>query len=446
MRLKFILPFIIGLIFSVSVKSQSVYYMSYSFNNVDDTTLYHAFLVRYGDGTGFYRVRFFDDSLRSDVVVEIDMEEHYYVEKDGTVNYNKLYFEGLNPRVVYGYKLLQYDPDHFWFMKNNASGLYEPWAVTSPEGDNGKVAQGNFQDPPELIDQKDLTKEFVSIFFLENEDFYKNLFDVAQTRNLTTTQKAGTKIYLIAVANTEEDDIGASCAKDQSRNVKTFNTLAMYMGVQIITQTIDGNNFGKENIDKALKALNPSPNDIVIFTYSGHGFTIPKENRKFPNLDLRSFAAQSYLDYYKNIEDIFNEIKRKGARFNLVISDCCNNDPNSSNSVGSDIAQTRSSGLGWNMENCKRLFLNDKPMSILLSSADVGEKASGNITFGGFFSYYFKVAMENHFSSFKSNVTWEDIIADARKQTSEKAELTYCDKPYIPANICKQHPIYKIAY
>jgi hypothetical protein len=98
------------------------------------------------------------------------------------------------------------------------------------------------------------------------------------------------------------------------------------------------------------------------------------------------------------------------------------------------------------MENCISLFLNEKPMSILMTSADIGEKASGNITFGGFFSYYFKVAMENHFSSFKKNVSWEQIMDDARKQTIEKAELTYCDKPYIPQNICKQHPFYKIIY
>lgn len=444
MNKKVFLQFCFSLLLCGSVKSQSVYYMNYRFTNIQDTTLYHVFLVRYDDGTGFYRVRFWDDKSKDDAVFELDMEEQYFKEKNGTIDYTKLYFKGSNPLLVYGDKTIKYYPERFWFKQDQRTGIYEPWAVTSP--DEGGVAQGKFIDPPELVDQQDLTKDFVGLFFTEDDPFYQNLFDETKTRGLTASQKAGTRIYHIAVANTEDDEIGASCAKDQARNVKTFSTLAQYMGLQIVTQTIDGKNFSKANIEMAVRSLNPSPNDIVVFTYSGHGFTIPKENRKFPNLDLRSFPAQSYLDYYKNIEDIFNDIRKKGARFNLVISDCCNNDPNSSNAIGSDIAQTRSSGLGWSMENCKRLFLNEKPMSILLTAADVGERASGNITFGGFFSYYFKVAMENNFSSFKSNVSWEDIINDAKKQTSEKAELTYCDKPYIPSNICRQHPVYKIAY
>lgn len=444
MKPKFFLPLLILLLIGSAAKSQSVFYMNYRFTSIQDTTLYHIFLVRYDDGTGFYRVRFYDDVSKTDMLVDLDMEEKYFIEKDGSINYSKLYFKGSNPQIMAGDKTYKYYPEIFWFMLDKRSGVYEPWAVTSP--DEKGVAQGMFVDPPELIDQKDLTKDFVSIFFFEDEGFYQNLFDEAKQRGLTPTQKASTKIYHISVANTEDDDIGASCLKDQGRNVKTFSTLAEYMGLQIITKTIDGKDFSRDNINKAVQALNPSANDIVIFTYSGHGFTIPKENRKFPNLDLRSSPSQSYLDYYLNIEDIYNSIRKKGARFNLIISDCCNNDPNSSNSVGSDIAQTRSSGLGWSMENCRTLFMNNKPMSILMSSADVGEKASGNITFGGFFSYYFKVAMENNFSSFKSNVTWDDIIADARKQTTEKAELTYCDKPYIPSNICKQHPIYKIMY
>ncbi len=444
MKPKLFLSLLILLLIGSTALSQSVFYMNYRFTNIQDTTLYHIFLVRYDDGTGFYRVRFYDDVSKTDMLVDLDMEEKYFIEKDGSINYSKLYFKGSNPQIMAGDKTYKYYPEIFWFKQDSKSGVYEPWAVTSP--DEKGVAQGMFIDPPELIDQKDLTKDFVSIFFFEDEGFYQNLFDEAKQRGLTPMQKASTKIYHIAVANTEDDDIGASCLKDQGRNVKTFTTLAEYMGLQIITKTIDGKEFSRDNIDKAVKALNPSANDIVIFTYSGHGFTIPKENRKFPNLDLRSSPSQSYLDYYLNIEDIYNNIRKKGARFNLIISDCCNNDPNSSNAVGSDIAQTRSSGLGWSMENCRSLFMNTKPMSILMSSADVGEKASGNITFGGFFSYYFKVAMENNFSSFKSNVTWDDIIADARKQTTEKAELTYCDKPYIPSNICKQHPIYKIMY
>ena len=440
MKHKIFLSFLSVVFFTFSSYSQSVFHLKYRFTNIDDTVTHNAFLVRFDDGTGFYRVRVFDEVSRQDIIVEMEMEEHYAVEKDGYVDSTKLYFKGSNPKIIVGDKSIQYLPERFWFKLNPETGIYEPWGVTSPE--ENFVAQGKFLEDPDLIEIKDLTKEFVSQFFTQEDGFYDNLFETT-TRGLTSTEKA-TKLYLVAVANTEDDDIGTSCLKDQTRNIKTFSFLAEYLGIQIITKAIAGANYSKATVENTINSLNPSANDIVVFCYSGHGFTIPSENQKFPNLDLRPKPSDSYLAFYKNVEDIFLAIKKKGARFNLVISDCCNNDPTSSNTVGSDIAQTRSSGLGWSMENCRKLFMNEKPMSILMTSAEVGEKASGNTNFGGFFSYYFKVAMENYFSQFKTNVTWDDVLQDAKKQTISKAELTYCDKPYIPQNICKQHPFYKI--
>jgi len=442
MRVKFLLVSVLMLSFQPIVNSQSVYNLNYTFTNVRDTTHFHAFLVRYDNGTGFYRVRFFDKVTKQDALIELTIVEKYAVNKKGHTDSAHFYYKGSDPKVILGDKSVKYYPEHIWFKLDPATAVFEPWKITSP--DENQPTEGFFLSPPVLVEQQQLTRDFVSVFFTEEDAFYTNMFDQSKSRGTATKNTA--KLFLVAVANTEDAEIGESCKKDQARNIKTFTTLSVYMGIQMITKTIDGKDFGKASVASAISELNPGPNDIVIFTYSGHGFTIPKQNRKFPNLDLRSFPAQSYLDYTLNIEDIFVDVKKKGARFNLVISDCCNNDPNSSNTVGSDIAQTRSSGLGWSMENCKKLFMNDTPMSILMTSADVGERASGNTTFGGFFSYYFKAAMENHFSKFKSDVTWEEIMEDARRETIEKAQLTYCDKPYTPENICRQHPFYKIAY
>jgi hypothetical protein len=441
MKVRFLLGFLLCLATSFTASAQSVYEIKYRFYNAGDTNTHDAFLVRYDDGTGFYRVRVYDDESKDYIVADLDMEEHYAVE-NGVTNYSKLYFKGKNAQIIKGDKTYDYAPEYFWFYKNKSTGLFEPWGVTSPDDDGKFVAQGKFLQAPNLIQQDELTQVFVEKYFNTDEDFYKALFNDQATRDLTPKEKA-TKMYIIAVANTEDDEIGISCQKDQARNIKTFTYLAEYLGIKSEVKQLDGANFSKANVEFTVNSLAPSPNDIVVFCYSGHGFTIPANNRKFPNIDLRSRPSDSYLDYYKNIEDIFQDIKKKGARMNLVISDCCNNDPTSSNSIGSDIAQTRSSGLGWSMDNCRKLFMDPKPVSILMSSADVGEKASCNMTFGGFFSYYFKVAMENQFSQFKANASWDDVMADAAKQTSTKAEGTYCDIVHIPANICKQHPIFK---
>jgi hypothetical protein len=81
MKIKLFLILIVALCISISSKSQSLYYMQYRLTSIADTTLYHVFLVRYEDGTGFYRVTFYDDVTHDNMVVDLDIEEMYFKEK-----------------------------------------------------------------------------------------------------------------------------------------------------------------------------------------------------------------------------------------------------------------------------------------------------------------------------------------------------------------------------
>lgn len=444
MRQKIFLAFIVSLLISITIHAQSIFRLKYHFTNTAKSVSREAFLVRFNNGTGFYRVSFYDEVAKRNIITEFQTEEHFEVNKDGSVNTNKLYLKGLNPKIIDGTKNSPYTSETFSFQKDLKTGIYEPSGVTTIDI-NGET-EGVLLEKPKLLAEEDLTKEFVSIFFNENDQFYKNTFN--EQPDSRGNEAKATKLYLIAVSNTEAKDIGPSCLKDQKRNIKTFNTLAVFLGIQIIINTVEGNNYSKASVEKVIDSLKPSAADIVVFCYSGHGFTIPKKNKKqkFPNLDLRPMSTGNYLDYNLNVEDIFNRIKRKGARFNLVISDCCNDDPNATNNIGNDIAQTRDAGMRWSMENCSTLFMNEKPMSILMTSSSIGERASGSVQDGGFFSLYFKTAMESHFSKFKTNVTWNDIFNDAKIETIKTAKAIYC--PNIPENLCKktQTPLYKIMY
>lgn len=143
-----------------------------------------------------------------------------------------------------------------------------------------------------------------------------------------------------------------------------------------------------------------------------------------------------------NIEDIFNTIKNKKARFNLVISDCCNDDIFSVNVKSTKPGKTKASGVNWSENNIRALFLNEKPMSILVTAAQSGELAASNDKFGSFFSYFFKSSLETYCSKMQAPTTWDVLIQSAQKQTVLKAKSTYCAKPYIAQNLCKQNPDY----
>ncbi len=97
------------------------------------------------------------------------------------------------------------------------------------------------------------------------------------------------------------------------------------MKLQFNATTIAGNDYNKNNVENTIASLQPSQNDIVVFYYSGHGFS-KKDNRQYPYLELSSKSFQSLEEHSLNIEDIYNNLKRKNAHVTLVISDCCNDD------------------------------------------------------------------------------------------------------------------------
>ena len=188
-----LLALLFGLCFSQWASGQSIFYMQYRFKGIEDTTLYHVFLVHNDDGTGFYRVRFYDDETKDDMVVELDMKEMYFVSK-GVTDSTKLYFKGSNPRVIYGDKTYKYYPERFWFKLDPNTDTFEPWAVTSP--DEEKTVTGRFTEKPVLLESADLTPDFIAEFFNEKDQFYQTMV-VGTPRHLSKPKP--TKLHLVIV-------------------------------------------------------------------------------------------------------------------------------------------------------------------------------------------------------------------------------------------------------
>jgi hypothetical protein len=439
LRKYLLIVFIISTTFN-SLHAQTLYNLKYTFDGDSGKEYYNAFMVRYDNGTGFIRVSFTDNDEK--YLVDMDMEESYEVnEKTGATDSNTLYFEGTNPVVISGDTSEGYDPDIYVFEKNKTTGYYEPDEVISVTDDESETT-GKFTEV-NLIDKEKLTEDFVLQFFSKDEDFYKDLFE-AKTRNLTSDEKTIT-LHLLVVANTNDPDIGTTCMLDKDKTVKTFSDLSEFMGLKLDIKTIFGDDYNKKNVQDAVAALQPSQKDIVIFYYSGHGFS-KNDNYLYPYLELRSKSFQSLDDNSLNIEDIYNSLKQKGAKVTLVFSDCCNTLPETAPAISGEVALTRSSSLGWNLNNCFQLFLPSAPVSILMTAAAKGEMSAGNNNYGGFFTYNFRSALVNFLSpAFVLNgVSWPKLIEEAQTQTVKKASNTLCNQPDGTKARCVQHPVYKM--
>lgn len=428
---------------SCCLAQSSIFEFDYHFDINNTREQYSAFMLRNGDGTGFMRVRFMDEKTNTPVVVDMEIQEHYMGDEDQNdskqTDSSILVFEGIDPQVVVGDPNIKYDPDIFWFYKNKKTGYYEPEAVVSQD-DNGKDVEGIFK--MKLLNQADLTKELVSKYFTAQDGVYENIAEEATVR-IPPSQKS-TKLYLLLVANTDDISIGTTCVVDKDATYKTFSQLAEFMQLQFIPKLIFGKDFSKVNVDNAINALAPGPSDIVVFYYSGHGFSNNKDNYVFPYLDLRDKSFQTYGGQYTlNMEEIYKRIKAKGGRLNLIMSDCCNSDPSQTNSISSDVATTRSSSIGWNMENCRALFMRDESTSILMTAASKGQLSAGNAA-GGIFTFNFRESLEKIIGPFSNNVNWEDLLNTTKKQTINKAQRTWCKQEDNTRKVCEQSPVFKL--
>jgi hypothetical protein len=331
----------------------------------------------------------------------------------------------------------------FLFSLNPQTNFLEPLKIIVTGNDNTE-ADAVLQSA-ELLDKKTITPKLVSDFYKDHDpdSVSANLFK--KTRGLSSFQR-DSRIHLILVANTTDKKIGINGASDIKKMEETFTLIEEYLGnKEMKVIRIEGERFNKKNVEQVLKdSLNPKPNDMVVFYYTGHGFRKPGKDsiRPYPFLD---FTTKEGADYFKeslNIEDIFMQIKSKGARFNLVLSDCCNADyENVLRILGLD-PNKRSSQMDWSIDHIGKLFVSPQKQSILATAAGKNQLASTNPKLGAFYTNYFLEAMQAMFDRNAKNISWNQIFETARSKTIYKAARTRCRRN--PDTGCEQYPLYKV--
>jgi hypothetical protein len=447
MKIKYSFFIILTILFHSEVDAQLVYKFQYKTNNTADTTNYYAFFVRYNDGSGFMRVKFSAAVTGEKVLAEVPLQERLLPKGPGEKGPSKYYYDSTGAAMFkIGYATQSFPVPFFEFVYNPAAKIMVASGVSFKDN-NGKFNSGNLLDSFRL-GSDDILQPLVSQYFDKTDDFYENLFGTS-TRGTFSKAELDFKIILRIVANTNDPEIGKSCAFDMQRMTETFSDICDFLGISFALDvaTVSGKDYNMANVKKMIANINPRENDIVVFYYSGHGFRKCRpnkpceDNRPFPYLDLRTKPDNTFWVNSMNIEDIFNTIKAKPARLNLVISDCCNSAPETRNAKGQRSVVGVRGDVEGSEANYRTLFLVPKtpqpPRSFLITAADVDQKASSNDDFGGFFSYCFKATLEKNLSALKkTDVSWETIMNETKKQTTIFAEGAYCDSPII----CKQFP------
>ena len=440
------LAIVFFILISSSASAQSLYEMAFHFGSgkKEDISSYKAFYMLNDDGTGFMRILFEGEKPEERDILDCELTQGFATDNKKNIDYSKMYYTGNNYITVVGDTTLEsLPPITFWFKLTPSGDEYKPWAVMTKD-ENGKSLQGVIDGQIRQLEQADLTKELILTYFTKDEEIYKNLFAV-NTRPLTPEQKSS-RMFLLTVIDTEDEHIGQDCEMDRKKQQAYFSKIATKLDIPIIIKEVLGKELNKTNVLNKINELAPAKSDIVIFYYSGHGYS-REDGRLFPYLDLRydkDIAIRKEDEL--NMEEIYEMIKNKPGRLNLVISDCCNWHASASNAKSANIANTRPSSVGLSIENIKALFMNPNRTSLMITAAAKGQVSAGNALEGGIFTGQFREALQKFMGINYENITWQQITENAQTQTAFIAGQSKCANPNNPKeyNDCKQTPVFKM--
>lgn len=242
------------------------------------------------------------------------------------------------------------------------------------------------------------------------------------------------KLILVIVANTKDPDIGKGCREDIKSIRQMFEKMTDHMKFNFLELVVAGKEYSKENVKDAIEALSPGKNDIVVFYYSGHGFSFDKDaDKRYPQVDLRSITASNKVDVIientHNLMDLFEMVKSRGARLNIVIGDCCNNNIKIRRKFkGGDhsIRKAERPEMIINDEMCESMFCN-YTASILVASADKGEFAVSDDEIGSIFTFNFannlKIFLKKSLNEVEG-FPWKKLLEETKVETN-KLSKTY---------------------
>lgn len=430
-----LLTLLAAMLFAFCSFGQSIYSMQYVITEPEGPTNYDALFVLQQDGKGVMRIKTTAASSSSPALFEQIIQEAPDAYDAGIPD--SILYLGKELRRIKGARKKASAVNILFAFKENQ---FQPVNVIASR--TGEAAVQLLK--AELLTNTTLTEKLLLDYYSKTDSIYINLF-AKTTRALTPLEKS-IKMHLVLVANTNDSALKVAAAIDLNKAESLFTDMADFLGIKTIKYKVSGNDFGKGNVLKAMDMLRPKPNDIVIFYYSGHGFRVQNKTSPYPMFDLRGKKGQNYLTESLSIDSIYSLIKKKGARMNLILGDCCNWNPDVPLPYATKpIPEPRASDVPWDEEKCRQLFLNPVPITIMAAAADKDQLAVSNPTLGSFFLHHFKQMLQTQLSTTnKGYFSWYQVLDDTRSNTYKRSRTTYCSDFRVPQNICRQTPKFQI--
>lgn len=392
-------------LFGQNLLAQTAQEIIYTRNNIK----YRGLLVKTDDGKTYMRVRFTDADKK------IRLVQVKYTTLRGAVN-------GKSAKIL--------KAESFKFASRKGKDNYKPVSLVFPSDsktpyilyDLSKKDSKTKLSYYRKLKVGKVTNGYLRQFFYSRESEFSDLKKWFEVDGTNLNPNRFTTLHLIVLANTKIADIGAGCAVDEKNVLKEFKAISKNLGVTLKTYFIDNSDFNKAKTLATLNGLSPKSNDIIMFVYRGHGFRWSDQSETWPQMDLRT---SSYSKISKKtslgLMEAFNIIRKKGARLNIVLADCCNNDIGINRKTETPLEALSARGV-YDRNKLEQLFLKSKG-NIISCAASPGEYSWVNTSKGGFFTLSFLESLRTETNSrSKTAPTWKNIMDNTIKRANKKTE------------------------
>jgi len=457
------------ILWAQSLYSQDVFELTYRFKNDSTQTIYKGLLFRSANDTGFLRLTAINKNTKKRVLYDFSISLNAYdmVKRPldgglmlGDSTYGAYWYcWSENYSIKEGTEVSDFDYLRFWFKWNRDTKMKEPCLQTPFSVDGRSLG---FTDEPVVASTTDsagnqvgrleetgilsykivknisFTKVYLQEFFITSELFYDGAYSKKQV--LTARNNIKPVLYLVSVINSKDDVIGANCINDGKKISSYFKRVTTFLGIPFTEKRVEGNNLTVNGVKTAIKSIYPGKDDIVVFYYSGHGFSYSNDdNNPFPQLALwygdapnRTAVRASSI----NLEEVYNLIKAKKARLNLVMGDCCNNlFKLRRQAIYDTVKSMYPPGYFYmNKRTAIALFLQSTA-SVMIGAAEKGQMANVSTSYDSFFTTAMINSIRLGLKTTGPNPQWTNIIQNAGVQTTSIA-LDYKEEQRIIFRVC----------
>lgn len=170
-------------------------------------------------------------------------------------------------------------------------------------------------------------------------------------------------LHVILVADTLSDN-GPAAIYEMEHVKQQLAQVANRSGLELKQQLFNGYQEAWK-VRSAVEALQPEPEDCVVFYFIGHGYRTSQMRGPWP---LLYFSREPAII---DLQDIVDQLIVKHPRFGLVVADCCNNVLDQMYTIDSHPVWARKKDL---TKGYHRLFLESSGI-VVISAARKGDYA-----------------------------------------------------------------------